>query len=337
MTPTDSGAAAGNPLWSGRSRSARLPENAAEGEAAARTPTATGLKTGLVFFHGSPMSDRAQLVAVILVVLAFVGGYAVCRRPQSAPQIGSEPQPAEMTTSDSHAAGPWSAKSIADERLRKTVEELLSQYDKLQALAVTLKTTMPDAAGMEGKTDGGATYAMLRSDGKRRTRFRIFNTFTIDQEEGKKLLTGEEIIQTYDGEHLWLHLNQPQNQSITKAFYDPARVFHLGGPDLFASIFKDSDVELVGEEKVAGKKVGEENVGEWDTYVINSKARSGGWSTKYWFDKTTGVQVKLVETNAEGVTQLTMTTVEINTSPQFLADRFDVKMHESFKFIDETK
>jgi outer membrane lipoprotein-sorting protein len=185
---------------------------------------------------------------------------------------------------------------------------------------------MPEAAGMPGKTEGGGSASMHRLNGKVQTRFRIFNNLTIDRESGSKLVTAEEILQTFDGEHVWFYLNQPENRKITKAHYDPTRLFHIGGRELFNSIFKGSDVELVGEEKV----------GEWDTYVIVSKPRGAGWSTKYWFDQATGVQVKLVETSAAGLPQLTMTTDAIDTNPQFTPEHFQMKIPEGFEFVDET-
>lgn len=270
------------------------------------------------------MSDRAQLVGVILLVAAFAAGYAVCRRPGSGPQVGIEApdveQPASADKTD------WSPKSIADPRLRGVVEELVNKFEGLGKLFVSMKTTMPEAAGMAGKTEGDAKYYLKRTDSVTLRRFRIFNNFSIDQEKGAKLITGEEILQLFDGEYLYLSINQPSNQTITKAFYDPARMFHAGGLHLFASIFNDSDVELVGEERV----------GEWDTQIIVSKPKKGDWSTKYWFDKATGVQVKLVETNAAGLDQLTMITQSIDTDPVFEPDRFQIKIPESYKIIDET-
>jgi outer membrane lipoprotein-sorting protein len=158
------------------------------------------------------------------------------------------------------------------------------------------------------------------------TKFRVINKLLLDSKPGERLLTTEIIIQLFDGEFLYLHLNQPSNQSVTKTFYDPSRVFHIGGRELFATMFTNNHVELTGEE----------TFGEWQTYVLTARPKDGDWTAKYWFDKATGVQVQLIETKLSGAPQLTMTVEKVDTNPQFPADRFRYAVPEGFQVTDET-
>ena len=71
-------------------------------------------------------------------------------------------------------------------------------------------------------------------------------------------------------------------------------------------------------------------------YVFSVKPKNGDWTGKYWFDKQTGIQMKIIETDGSGEEQFMFVVLSIDLAPDFPDDKFTLPTNEEFDFTDET-
>lgn len=257
---------------------------------------------------------RTAVLLALIVVLAALAGYCVRARPRAAERHGDEQLP---------SAAP---KPAIDPALRQAIDELTARWEGVQALSLRLRTEIPNAGGMKGWTKGEGTYDLLRTEGTSKTRFWVFNNLSLHMENKNRKKTAEVVMQVFDGQHLFLLNQQFEYQKVTKAKYDPARVLHFGGKNLFDSIVAESKVRLLPPESVDGR----------EAVVLEEKPLDGSAVIRHWFDKETGMRIRLTEVGADGTQRLTLSTSDVNTAPEFAPDRFVFTLPDGFELTDET-
>jgi outer membrane lipoprotein-sorting protein len=261
------------------------------------------------------MRNRNSVVMIGMIVLFGLAVYTVCRKAS----VPTTPGP------DRASSAP--KPPVLDEKTRTVIAELTARWDELQAFSAAVATELPQAAGNPGKTQGKGTYEWSKRGEKRLIRFGLVNTLRIETGEAKTFRTGEILVFVYDGEFLYSQLQQPKTfKQTTKFRYEPERVLQIGGKDLFRGLLESNSLKLQPEEMVDGRAV----------YVIESTSTTGKGSAVLYFDKQTGVLLKMMERDETGKATLTLTLSDFNTNPEFSEDHFTYKLPEGFELIDKT-
>lgn len=234
--------------------------------------------------------------------------------------------PATPSTTTPAKTEPAKPAPKLDEKTAAMIAELTEKFESFDSVSVKLNTDLEQAAGGKGTTLGrNGEYDTKKQDGKRLISFWITNTLYISAPE-KEYVTMEIVDDLYDGEYLYKTLRQNKLNRITKKHYSPELILQLGGKNLLEPLVRDNELKFVGEEVLK----------ERPSYVFEAKPVAGGWNSKQWFDKETGVRTKLIESDETGAQKVSIEVLEIKVNSEIKADRFSAKAYPGFEFIDET-
>lgn len=240
-------------------------------------------------------------------------------QPPAAASSGAEPPPAPPATT---------ANAPKDDRVRAAIDDLIARYEAIDSLFVRTEQKMNEAMGLKGNTHGKGEFMLKREGDQRKTLFRVNNRFEFVQKDPKNVApirTQEILWQLYDGADLYLLYMQHNLKRIVRAHYDPARIWKIGGRDLFREILDDNEVTLLPDEELNGRAA----------YVFSVKPRDGDWSGKQWFDKKLGIRVKMIETDAAGTETFSVVVSDIDEKPTLADDTFVYQPREGFEVVDE--
>lgn len=266
---------------------------------------------------------RFMRVIVAVSVAVGVTAQSACSKGKKAPESGST---SETTPSKSNTPpSPPQREGKVDEKLTPIIAELVANFDKHEGITAKFKTELAMAASGPGSTKGDGTYDCKKQDGKLLISLWLTNAMNIFTAD-KNLFSVERIDDMYDGEFLYKRLQQHQLKQLVKRNYSHDGILQIGGRGLFEPLRQKNDLKLLPDETLDGNAM----------VVIEATPLSGGWKGKHYFDKSTGIRHKFIETDAAGVPQVTLTVSEIKLNPEFRADTFTPKAPAGFKFIDET-
>ena len=271
-----------------------------------------------------------QKLLVALVAVAIVVGlvrYSACNKPSVSPKPTGDGPSAQVTEPERTTAK--TADELPkpkDPAVAAAVDELLAAWEKVPSVYAAVETMIPEAAGNAGKTTGKGKYYLQKQDGKTRINFELRNALYIVQEEGKKLMTGEILQWVIDGEHLYTFTNQPGFQEASKKKLDYGEVLLIGGRLLFRDLIANNKLSLLPEEMLDGRAA----------RVLLATPNDGAWKTTHYFDKATGIRLKMEETDATGKTTLRITLTDLDLDSSITDDKFLFTVPEGVKFVDET-
>jgi outer membrane lipoprotein-sorting protein len=262
--------------------------------------------------------------AIVAITVVALGGYAVCNRPSQVVMISDQDAPAPIP-------------DTLDPDVRFVIDELCTKWESIEKLSAVFHTLSPTAAGFKGKTEGTGSYAYQKTDSDPLIRVNIRNMLTIEKEttlsDGKispVLYTAEMLLTLHDGDTVWNQLTQHANKKLYKRKYDASEVLQFGGKALWDTLAIGTTVTRLPDEKV-------KEVGDTEAYVFSVAPLDGDWTSTHWFDKKTGLRLKTVEKDLDGVETLTMWLDEINYDPEFAEDQFIfTNPTEGWEIIDET-
>lgn len=273
------------------------------------------------------MGQRLLIGLVAIAVVVGLVRYSACNKPSGSPKATGNGSSARVTeperTSAKTADGLPKPK---DPAVAAAVDELLAAWDKVSSVYAAVQTMIPEAAGNEGQTTGKGKYYLQKQDGKTRINFEVRNVLYISQEEGKKFVTGEILQWVIDGEHLYTFTNQPSFQEASKKKLDYGEVLQIGGRVLFRDLLTNNQLSLVSEEMVEGRAA----------RVVLATPNDGTWKTAHYFDKATGIRLKMEETDATGKTTLRITLTDLELDSSISDEMFVFTVPEGVKFVDET-
>jgi len=305
------------------------------------------------------MQNRTTLLTVTLIVLAAVVGYAVCRKPDSG--VSTVAPKAPLQTGEPPTSGavtrPPPGGEAAEAALQSVIDKLIAKWNEIDAVSVSFKTRLPEAAGSPGSTLGTGKFDYVKIDAGIRIWYWMFNELWFDQEGGKKILTAENLISVYDGEFLYQQVAQYEFLQTTKTRYHPDKILQIGGVELFRRLRELNTLRPVGEETLTGSLIpketeapeetkgleGRQTAGDvgflegMETYVIEATPKDGDWKETHWFDKETGIRVRLLQTGKEETPALLLEVIGIDLDPKFDDDHFVYKLPEGAELIDRTK
>lgn len=278
------------------------------------------------------MQNRTPLTIVFLVVLAALAGYAVCRKPDEGITTVAPITPdASGESVVAEPARPPVDEPEIDPALQTVIDELIARWDELDIVSASLTTHLPEAAGSRGNTIGQGKYDYIKTDDGIRIWYWMFNNlaFFPDPEDrgAATKLTAENLISVYDGEFLYQEVGQLEFKKTVKTTYHPDKILQIGGSDLFRRLLELNTLKLIGEE----------TYNEMQTYVIEATPKEGDWTETYWFDKETGIRVRIIQPGETEVPALTFEVTEIDLDPQFDDDHFIYKLKGTYELIDQTQ
>ena len=263
---------------------------------------------------------RYQAFGILAFVVVAIGGYAVCQRSR-APSTGQ--RPIGTTTEQAVRAIPVSSE------VRALMDDLTKKFDSVSALYAETEMKLDEAAGMPGNTRGKGKYWLKRADGRLFAKFATGNDIFAENPKANppsQIWTKELVWQLYDGEHLYLLIQQRDYNKARKVNYDPDLMLQLGGTALFRSLAEGNDLTLLDDEEIDGRPA----------YVIQATPHNGDWVGKHWFDKETGVRLQVLETRSDGSEYFHFAVRNLNLTPEFAEDQFRFVLPPDFDFTDET-
>ena len=257
--------------------------------------------------------SRTAITLALIVSLALLGGVAGFYYRSQGPLFGR------------------GRYAQLDPQVSAAIRELLDAWDHVQMASTRIDMLLDDAAGMEGDTKGDGRYDFLKDNGRTSIRFKLTNLLRIKSpEEGdnSEYWTAERLIFVTDGAVLFRFVEQSKHKTVTKAQYDPDDVLQVGGRHLLDALQRDNRLSLLSDQTLQGK----------DMYVIEAESLDGDSKSIHYFDKETGIRLKMVELDQSGRDYLTITLSEVDLSPQFEPDHFTLTPSEAegVEWVDET-
>lgn len=223
-----------------------------------------------------------------------------------------------------------SAAADTIESVEKEILEKLAKYTSCQGKShVVQDMQTPD---MKFKTEGQSTFEcskkgdkwLYRSEGKSKS-------VTVIQ--GQEQKSDAYTLSICDGEHIYTYSEADgQKTAMKMAMTTPFSM--LPDKSYFDNMRKDYDLKLVGDESVDGR----------NTWVIEAASKSaasaqpGSITTMaLYFDKETGMTLKVVGKDTAGKVVMTSTTSDFKVNPQIADDRFVFKAPEGVEVMDMTQ
>jgi outer membrane lipoprotein-sorting protein len=273
------------------------------------------------------MGQKSLIGLVAIAVVVGLVLYLACIKPSVSPKPTGDVPSAHVTEPERTSAKMADQlPKPKDPAVAAAVDELLAAWEKLPSAYAAVETMIPEVAGNPGKTTGKGKYYLQKQDGKTRINFELRNTLFIDQQEGNKLVTGEILHWLIDGDYLYTFTNQPGFMQASKKKLDYGEVLQIGGPVLFLDLLTNNKLSLLPEEMVEGRAV----------RVVLATPNDGAWKTAHYFDKATGIRLKMEETDATGKTTLRITLTDFDLESSISDSKFIFTVPEGVKFVDET-
>lgn len=218
--------------------------------------------------------------------------------------------------------------------VQMVVDEMLNAWDGVQAVSANVETFMPKALGQPGTTNGSGTYDLLKKNGKVLIRFDVVNTMKLDiadDPEHTQYYAGERLRWVVDGDVIYHWFQQPDFKKAgevveraTKEPYSPDKIVQIGGQPLFDQLRHDFDLRRLPDIDYEGRPV----------YVLRGDAHGANWHSLHYFDKESGIRVRMVENEADGSASLRILLKHLDLAPEFGPDHFTFTPPKGAKLED---
>ena len=255
--------------------------------------------------------SRITVTVVLLVSLALLGGVAGFYCRSQGPLFDRD------------------RRAPSGPQVTAAIQELVDAWDQVQMASAKVDMVLEAAGGLEGGTKGDGRYDFLKVSGHTSIRFKLTNMLRIKSpEEGENVeyWTAERLIFVTDGAVLYRFVEQSKHKTVTKVEYDPDDILQVGGRHLLDALQRDNRLSLLPDQTLQGKEV----------VVIEAESLADGSKSIHYFDKATGIRLKMAELDQSGQDYLTITLSELDLSPQFEPDHFTMTPSEGVEWVDET-
>ncbi len=211
----------------------------------------------------------------------------------------------------------------------KALNAVEQAWARTHAFSATVQIFVAQAIERKGSTNGDGTYDLLKEGDKTKIRFYTENVLRIDI--GKKssdLRTAEFLYWVTDGIVLYQSTHQAkQYYVVTKTWYEDKDILQVGGPPLMYTLRSERHLESVEDSELDGRPV----------VVFKAVPPDGDWFELHYFDKETGIRLRLVEFDSDRVRQFEVTLTELDMNVEFEPDHFTLDIPERATIIDKTK
>lgn len=215
-----------------------------------------------------------------------------------------------------------SVATASAETLEDVEKKLTEKFQKHTSLSADMKMTMQMAPGMSAESAG--TMEFMLHDGKERFRSEIKMTMS---HSGQTMES--HMVSTFDGENAYT-INEMMGQKQVIRTKPSQVAGRAGGSAFWADLKRENTLTLLPDENVDGAP----------TYVVQGTPKQplpqGPSSTKYYFDKSRGMMIKMVGLNTAGETLMSVTITNIKLNPKLDPSRFEFKPEPGTNVIDMT-
>lgn len=216
-----------------------------------------------------------------------------------------------------------------DPRIEQVFNNILDAWNQLDSISVRLSTMVAQASGGRGKTIGDGIYHLSKNESRTRIHFKLANALQrkLKDDPSKKISVTEYLYYVTDGDTMFHAKIQYNGSVVIKSKYESSKIMQLGGKKYLQNIKDTHRLNYLSDTIVNGR----------DVYLIEAIPLEGDWKRLYYFDKETGLQMKLVERNLDGEDIFTMELFEFNPMVEYAPEQFQYTVPEDAKFIDQTK
>lgn len=226
----------------------------------------------------------------------------------------------------------FGAAVCVGDTLESAEKAISEQMAKIKSMQFKMKSEQAFEMGTmktEGKSEG--TYEYTRKGDK--TLFRSdMTTKTVTTNEGKEEKQDNKTQMVCDGDFVYIYNDGTGGKSAMKSKVTDQNTM-IADQKFFENMQKEWDLKLLSDESVDGKSC----------YVIEATAKSSaaaaGQMNKMtmWFDKGSGVTLKMTAQNPAGKTVMSSTCSDVKMNADIPADRFTFKLPEGVQMMDMTQ
>jgi len=248
-----------------------------------------------------------------------------CRKTQPA-SSGPQKGPGEAPVAAQGEAKP-ARKSVLLEEVRAAMDVLTGQWEGVQSCSLKIETNMKQAIEGPGTTQGTGSFDYSRKDPIPLVKFGMVNKLHIYYDQTKRYQTMETLDILVDGEFMYSTLHQPKHWVATKTAYDPLQILPFGGPLLWKDLTEHYALSLQPDELHLDRPV----------VVIQGLPIDGdNFISRHYFDKESGIRVKLTHVDSEGRTKLSIEVTEMTLNTTFPEGHFTFVLPEKATLVDKT-
>ena len=218
--------------------------------------------------------------------------------------------------------------SVLGDKLEEAEKKITEARAKHKSVQTKSKTTQEfKSEQMEMKSETVGTQEYRKKDGRYllRVEMKTKGTQKIKGQPDQKIDTT--VLMIDDGKFLYTLNTMGTSRTATKMKRNPDM---FEGKAYFKQLRKHFTLKLLPDEKVDGK----------DAYVIETKPKTDNPATSkaiYYFDKKTGIDLKMVSYDGKGKAVMTTVTTDVKLNAEIKDDRFVFKAPEGVQVADMTK
>jgi len=222
----------------------------------------------------------------------------------------------------------WAGPGWADD-LESVQKALTAKSAAMNSCTYKSTTTIVSEAPVKSRTETVGTDELLKKDGKWLHRMDSKST-SVMEVGGQEQKTEGSVLVVSDDKYVWT-LSESQGQKmVIKNRVAEGQNMAVG--EGFDALRKDYDLKLLPDETVEGKAA-------WVIEATPKKdapAARAGMTMRYYYDKGSGMMVKMVGKSIDGKTTMTSIVKDFKVNPPISADRFVFKAPEGAQVMDMT-
>jgi outer membrane lipoprotein-sorting protein len=222
----------------------------------------------------------------------------------------------------------WAGLGWADD-LESVQKELAAKGAAMKSCTYKSTSTIVSEAPVKSRTETVGTDEMLKKDGKWLHRMDSKST-TVMEVGGEEQKTESTVLVVSDEKYTWTLTDSQGRKVVVKNKLAEGQNMAVG--EGFEALRKDYDLKLLPDETVEGKPA----------WVIEATPKKGtpaaqtGMTMRYYYDKGSGMMVKMAGKTVDGKTTMTSIVKDLKVNPDISADRFVFKVPEGVHVIDMT-
>ncbi|MGB2988035.1 MAG: hypothetical protein WBE26_19375 [Phycisphaerae bacterium] len=223
-----------------------------------------------------------------------------------------------------------------DATIDEAERELLARWNEIRSVSAKVTTRFEQREGAKSSQTGAGMRDCMKKNGKmlvwsKLNNYILLDVSHVDREDGaKQLYTEQRLLRVFDGNFLYTvdeRHEQMGGMKVTKSRLDPQGIQLIGGRRLFRQLRRLDRLQLLPDDTIDGKSV----------YVFEGSANADLVEIQYYFDKETGILLKMiVENKGENSTfMFALSDIELNV--EFSEDHFTFTPPEGAEIIDLTQ
>lgn len=240
---------------------------------------------------------------------------------QGEPDQVAKDHPRQVTDESDKPDASEQADASRRGAVNTAVAAILAKWEKVQAFSAHIRIET-GTGKVISKSGGGkwepqmhvrgeGIYECFKKDGKSLIRMELDGESPV-RHIGDGGPSRSSILRLYDGEFVYSVGKEGGQTHASKVNRPDDDFILLGGPELFKKLRRQFILSRQPDETLGTRK----------TVVLEGRPKKGDGKTLYWFDKETGILVKLAMFNRTGNLQNRLTLDEINMDPKFSPKRF---------------